>query len=209
METVQAKDFRMTILTSIPASGAPSIEEILQRGVCAACHKPLVGHVNPETKAWELCANVPNNSELPQTEPHPLRRATDILVMVPLTLLSDGGLIPALLTGVTPQHVEDRQESQTSQRRAAPRQTRYPTRGKPAGRYVAIPDKPPTRMTESINRVWFAMKGSKRGVVAKQLAERLNMSDGTLAWVLAQLVKQGSIVHVRPGEMAPGEKSRA
>jgi len=180
----------MTVMTTIPAVQATTIEEVMSVGVCAACRKPVASHIDAE-KTWVGCAAA--SADAPSG--HPLRRATDIVVMVPVSMIQSAVTAAFVPTMNAPSEVR----SATGSR--AKGTTRYATRGKPSGRYV-VTGRVPAKMTESINRVYFAMKGVKKGIVAKELAERLGMPDGTLAWVLTQLQKQGSIVHVRPGEHA-------
>ncbi len=83
-----------------------------------------------------------------------------------------------------------------------------PGRGKQPGRYLAT-GKEPSKMTQRINTVYFALKNNKRGVSAKKLSTRLKVPTGTVAWALTQLQKQGVIKHIPPGKHAAGVMAAA
>lgn len=63
-------------------------------------------------------------------------------------------------------------------------------RGRVPGRYVPTGKEPSKVRTDAVMSVFRLIKGHKRGMAAKDIAERLEMPLGTVGWAMRWLVKQ-------------------
>lgn len=121
------------------------------------------------------------------------------LVMLPPEMLASLGVQPAV-------PAKDAAQDRPARRRrrrnvvaptpglVARQTTSHRTRGRVAGLYLAKEGEP-SRLTESMRRVYDFVRTHKRGVAAKDIVNRLNMPVGTVGWSLGALIKQGAIEH--------------
>jgi len=65
-------------------------------------------------------------------------------------------------------------------------------RGRAAGLYVAG-KKEPTKLTESIEKVYKTIKSARKGIGLRDISEKLGMKTGTVGWALQKLAKQHAV----------------
>lgn len=147
---------------------------------CVACGAPLAAHFREEQ--WTGCPGA-------RTMPAPKGMFVPVVMLVaPMRVLSSGPTTTTPVPDVEPD-VEPEVDAES---------TPTPSkRGRRPSRYVVAtaPDAP---LTGALGKVFQIVSKRKRGVEARDVAEKLHMSPGTVGWALGKLIRIGHVQHAQP-----------